>query len=194
MSRLSDIAGDGGDRVPAVPFFYLRHGETDWNRRGLLQGSTDIPLNAAGIAQAQAAAGRLTGLGIVSVVSSPLGRARVTAEIVAASLGLPVEFEPDIAEVSWGSREGTPEEDVIRRWLAGETPEAGEPLAGFLARVRRGLSLSLARPAPVLVVAHGGVFRALRTLFGLPEAARVENARPLRLAPGPAGWRIEDPA
>jgi probable phosphoglycerate mutase len=194
MSRRSDSAGDGGDTVPAVPFFFLRHGETDWNRRGLLQGSTDIPLNATGIAQAHAAAGRLTGLGIVSVVSSPLVRARATAEIVAAALGLPVELEPDIAEVSWGSREGTPEEDVIRRWLADETPASGEPLADFLARVRRGLSLSLARPAPVLVVAHGGVFRALRTLFGLPEAARVANARPLRLVPGPAGWAIEDPA
>jgi len=194
MARRADTAGDGGDTIPAVPFFYLRHGETDWNRRGVLQGSTDIPLNATGLAQAQAAAGRLAGLGIVSVVSSPLGRARVTAGIVAASLGLPVEFEPDIAEVSWGSREGTPEEDVIARWLAGETPAAGEPLDAFLARVRRGLALSLVRPAPVLVVAHGGVFRALRTLFGLPAAARVENARPLRLVPGPAGWRIEDPA
>ena len=62
-------------RVRPVPFWFLRHGETDWNAQGLSQGHTDIPLNAVGLAQAERAARTLEGLGIASVVSSPLSRA-----------------------------------------------------------------------------------------------------------------------
>ena len=79
-----------------VPFWYLRHGETDWNAQGVSQGSIDIPLNATGIAQAKAAAEQMVGLGIRTIVASPLSRARVTAEIVAEKLGLPVAIDPDL--------------------------------------------------------------------------------------------------
>ena len=68
--------------IAQVPFWYLRHGETDWNRQGLSQGSIDIPLNELGLAQAREAAVRLRNRGITSIVASPLSRARVTAEIV----------------------------------------------------------------------------------------------------------------
>ena len=53
-------------------FWFLRHGETDWNAKGLSQGNVDIPLNATGIAQAQAAAPMLVNRGIASIVASPL--------------------------------------------------------------------------------------------------------------------------
>ncbi len=66
-------------RLPARAFWFLRHGETDWNAQGLSQGSIDIPLNATGIAQAAAAAQTLRDRGIASIVSSPLSRARDTA-------------------------------------------------------------------------------------------------------------------
>lgn len=194
MLHTANDTGDGAGTIPPVPFYFLRHGETDWNLRGVLQGAIDIPLNSTGLAQAHAAAARFAGVTIATVVASPLSRARVTAEITAAALGLPVEFEPDIAEVSWGVREGTPDEDVIDRWLGGETPEGGEPINSFNARIAAGMTRALARPGPVLVVAHGGVFRAVRSLLRLPPAARVENARPLFLSPGTGGWRIEDVA
>src|ERR1700710_1779050 len=65
--------------IEPVPCWYLRHGETDWNRRGLSQGSNDIPLNELGLSQARGAAVRLRDRGITSIVSLPVGRARVTA-------------------------------------------------------------------------------------------------------------------
>ena len=67
-----------------VPFWFLRHGETDWNAQGLSQGNVDIPLNPTGYAQARSAAERLRRRGIATIVTSPLARARVTAEIVIA--------------------------------------------------------------------------------------------------------------
>ena len=98
-----------------VPFWYLRHGETDWNARNLSQGNVDIPLNANGIAQAHAAAAVLRGRGIAAIVSSPLARARATAEIAAAALGLPVTIEDGLREVAFGVQEGQPMSD----WFAG---------------------------------------------------------------------------
>ena len=67
----------------ARAFWFLRHGETDWNARGVSQGNVDVPLNATGMAQAHAAAALLRHRGIAALVASPLSRTRVTAEIVA---------------------------------------------------------------------------------------------------------------
>ncbi len=64
------------------PFYYLRHGETDWNVDGRMQGHTDVPLNANGLAQAAMARDRLAGLEFATICTSPLSRARRTAEIV----------------------------------------------------------------------------------------------------------------
>ena len=89
-----------------VPFWYLRHGETDWNAQGLSQGNINIPLNATGLEQARSAALLLRDRGIKTIVASPLSRARVTAEIVGETLGLPVMIDPDLREVSWGVHEG----------------------------------------------------------------------------------------
>jgi len=66
------------DTLTPIPFWFLRHGETDWNAQGISQGNVDIPLNATGIAQARAAAERLRNRGIATIVASPLSRARVT--------------------------------------------------------------------------------------------------------------------
>ena len=66
-----------------IPFWFLRHGETDWNAQGLSQGRTDIPLNAIGLMQAARAAEAMRGRGIATIVASPLDRAYRTAEIVA---------------------------------------------------------------------------------------------------------------
>ena len=72
------------DRLHPVAFWFLRHGETDWNAQNLSQGNVDIPLNETGLAQARSASLLLRGKGIRSVISSPLSRARVTADIAAA--------------------------------------------------------------------------------------------------------------
>src|SRR5438067_11542 len=71
-------------------FYYLRHGETDWNREHRAQGHNDIPLNETGVAQAYAAVPALARCGIATVCTSPLARARRTAEIVNETLGRPL--------------------------------------------------------------------------------------------------------
>ena len=182
-------------RVQPVPFWFLRHGETDWNAQGLSQGHTDIPLNAVGLAQAERAARTLGGCGIATVVSSPLSRARVTAEIAAEALGLPVLFDDDLREVNFGEQEGQPMGDWYDDWIAGAyTPEGGETFPALLERAVAAVNRATARPAPVLVVAHGALFRALRRAFGLEPNVRTPNALPIRCEPpapgGGSAWTL----
>jgi broad specificity phosphatase PhoE len=176
-------------RLKPVPFWFLRHGETDWNAQGLSQGRTDIPLNSVGLAQAERAARTLEGSGIATIVSSPLSRARVTAELVAEALGLPVAaFDDDLREVNFGEQEGQPMGDWYDDWIAGTyTPERAEPFPVLLARAVTAVNRALERPAPVLVVAHGALFRALRLAFGLEPNVRTPNALPIRCEPPAEG-------
>jgi broad specificity phosphatase PhoE len=181
------------ERITEVPFWYLRHGQTDWNAEGRSQGSIDIPLNATGIGQAQAAAQQLRNRGIATIVASPLSRARVTAEIVAETLGLPIQFEPDLKEVNWGVQEGQPASDWFDRWTNTDfAPEGAETFAQLRRRTTAGVNRALANTAPVLVVAHGAVFRTLRAAMGLDAHVRSRNAQPLWCAPGPNGWTIDE--
>ena len=174
----------------AREFWFLRHGETDWNAQGLSQGNVDVKMNAAGFAQARAAAELLRHRGIAAVVASPLARARVTAEIVAAALGLAVELDDGMREVAFGAQEGQPMSEWFTDWLAGRfTPAGAESFAALRARAAAALNRALARPAPVLVVAHGAWFRALRAEMGLPVDVRTPNAVPMFCAPG-TPWTV----
>lgn len=178
-------------RLTPRPFWFLRHGETDWNAQGLSQGNVDIPLNPNGIAQARAAAETLRGLGIASIVASPLSRARVTAEHAAAALGLPVQVDPQLREVSFGVQEGQPMSDWFDDWIFGRlTPDGAEPFAALRARAVAAINRALDLPAPALVVAHGALFRALRAEMGLPPAVRLPNAVPVWCEPGEPAWTL----
>jgi len=170
--------------IAQTPFWYLRHGETDWNRQGLSQGSNDIPLNELGLAQARDAAIRLRGRGITSIVASPLSRARVTAEIVAEALGLGVTIEPDLREVSWGIHEGKPLAEWFPDWIAGHaTPEGAESFYTLRRRAIAGLNRAVSNPPAVLIVAHGGVFRAIRSVMKLEITGRTRNCVPMWCEP-----------
>src|SRR3978361_2133239 len=107
------------DMLPPVPFWFLRHGETDWNAQDLSQGSVDIPLNETGLAQARSAALLMRNRGITSIISSPLSRAKVTADIAAKLLGLPVEVDEELREVAFGVQEGQPMSEWFTAWVAG---------------------------------------------------------------------------
>jgi probable phosphoglycerate mutase len=176
-----------------IPFWFLRHGETDWNAQGLSQGRSDIPLNRIGIQQAERAARTLKGAGIAGIVASPLMRARRTAEIVGEAVGLPVALDPDLAEVDFGAREGLPMGDWYDDWIAGRyTPPEGETFEALLIRTLRGVNAALARPGPVLIVAHGALFRALRLALGHEPNVRTPNALPLRITPPADGGTMWD--
>jgi broad specificity phosphatase PhoE len=170
--------------VALVPFWYLRHGETDWNRQGLSQGNMDIPLNELGLAQAQEAAVRLRNRGITSIVASPLSRARVTAEIVGEALGLNVTIEPDLREVSWGVHEGKALDEWFHTWITGHaTPEGAESFDTLRRRAVAGLNRAVGQPPAVLVVAHGGVFRAIRSAMKVDMSGRTRNCVPIWCEP-----------
>ncbi len=181
--------------LTSTGFWFLRHGETDWNARDLSQGSVDVPLNENGIAQAHAASERLRGRGIASIVASPLSRARVTAEIAGAALGLPVAFDEELREVAFGVQEGQPMGDWYDSWIAGQfTPEGAELFAALRDRAVRAINRAVVLPFPVLVVAHGALFRALRAAMGLPPNIRTPNAVPMFCRPPGAGaeaWTLE---
>ena len=183
MNPLSDIP------LLRRSFFFLRHGETEANRHGVVAGSMDVPLTPLGHAQAREAAAALQGQGITAIYTSSLSRARDTADYVAQALGLPVVTIPEIGERNWGILEGKPR--ALRK--PGVTPPGAETPEVYAARVWKGLAL-VAGVVP-LVVAHSGVFRVLCTALGIPERTNpIANAVPLRcVPPGPehSEWRFE---
>ena len=177
-----------------IAFWFLRHGETDWNAQGLSQGRSDIPLNATGRAQAARAARTLAGMAFGSIVASPLSRARDTAAAVAASLGMQFSLDLDLREVGFGEQEGQPMGDWYDSWIADAyTPAGAETFAGLRARTVAAINRATALPGPVLVVAHGALWRAFRYEAGLASNVRTPNALPLFAEPpepGRAEWRL----
>jgi broad specificity phosphatase PhoE len=138
----------------------VRHGETDWNADGRLQGQTDRPLSDYGRTQARRLADELVTDEIEAIYSSDLARARETAEIVAAQLGLPVLLEPDLREKDWGTWEGLTAVERDRVEFVGESTEAHqERMLGALRRIADRHS----GDGPILVVTHGGSMRRVQT-------------------------------
>lgn len=171
-------------------FWFLRHGETDWNAQGLSQGNVDIPLNANGIAQAHAAAPLLVGRGIASIIASPLSRAHDTAKVAAGLLGLPVHLDEGLRETSFGAQEGQPMVEWFNNWVAGTyTPPDAEPFGALRLRAVAAVNRALEQPGLVLIVAHGALFRALRAAMGLEPNVRTRNAWPMLCEPGAPGER-----
>ncbi|MUL43559.1 bifunctional RNase H/acid phosphatase [Streptomonospora sp. PA3] len=143
----------------------LRHGETPLSVERRFAGVGDIGLTGTGHAQARAAARHLASAGIDAVVSSPLRRARETAEPIAAELSLPVEVAEGLREADFGAWEGMTFGEVrssrpgeLERWLADTSaaPEGGESFAAAAERVAEARDKLLARHAgrTVLVVSH----------------------------------------
>src|ERR1700744_2428842 len=96
---------DAPEFLTPIAFWFLRHGETDWNAQNLSQGNVDIPLNQTGLAQARSASFFRRTRGSRGITSPPLSRARVTAEIAAAERGLPVQIDDGLREVAFGVQE-----------------------------------------------------------------------------------------
>lgn len=152
----------------------VRHGETDWNRNRLIQGATDIPLNDTGRAQARAAAqelrAQLPSDAPIVLASSLLQRARETAGIMAAELGLAApRAYADLRERGYGVAEGVSTSDFYSRWgdwHTAEIPDA-EPWADLRVRAVAAIQTvvqdarrTTSPIAPsVVVVTHGALIR-----------------------------------
>ncbi len=188
----------GTHLLPGKPFFYLRHGQTDWNATGHVQGHSDIPLNATGIAQAEQAGRILQGQGIGRIVTSPLKRALTTAEAAQKALGIPLEIEPALMEWNFGALEGRQrDEELTARGfpLHGSIldilpPDAETPEAMTLRATQAVYNHLSQWPETLLFVGHGAFFKALTLALGLPDMGRFGNAEPYLLNPPEAGSRI----
>lgn len=171
-----------------MTLYLVRHGQTEWNALGRLQGQLDSPLTARGIEQAQGMAAELDGLGIDRIVSSPLGRASCTAEIIADRLGVPVEHADELVEVHHGELAGLTwdeidEEDAGIRAARGADRynwsfPGGESYATARLRAQAFLT-SLDEGTPVLAVAHEMIGRMLRAeLLGLTPSEALALRHP----------------
>ena len=151
-----------------------RHGQTDWNAAGKIQGSSDIPLNDRGRAQARDLAARLRTMGPVSVIyASPLRRAFETARIIGRALGIAPIAAPQLTELSFGDWEGCSWDEIGERWpeqfarysadRRNYAPPNGESYAQMLERAWPfvdGLRRKCGSGA-VLCVCHSAVMRGI---------------------------------
>ncbi|GBR49400.1 histidine phosphatase family protein [Gluconobacter roseus] len=193
-------------QIAPKPYWYLRHGETDWNRQGLAQGRTDIPLNETGLTQAARAGNTLAELfqngqrPFDRIISSPLSRAFVTATHTRdairdlAGVALPFRVDEDLAEVCFGVQEGTLMGDWYEPWIEqGHLLEGGESFHTLTQRAVTAINRELEAGGTPLFVAHGALFRGLRAGMALPVNVRLPNAVPMYLEPGENGWTIHTP-
>jgi broad specificity phosphatase PhoE len=149
----------------------VRHGETDWNAAGRLQGHTDRPLNDYGRTQAKRLADQLAGDGIAAIYASDLSRARETAEILGERLGLPVVVDPDLREKNWGTWEGLTSDERLQVEFEGETTE--EHRERVLRSVRR---IAERHPGQrIVVVTHGGSLRRVQAAVSGVAQPVVDN-------------------
>jgi broad specificity phosphatase PhoE len=165
--------------------FLARHGQSVSNAVRRFQGTQDVPLSELGCRQAAALGRALRSRRVAHVYASPLERARRTAEIVVAELGVPLTLVDDLRELSLGEWEGRTVEEICAQpgnlytqWVrdpARNLPPGAEPLTAVAERVLRAVGIiAAAHPNgdDVLVVAHGGIISVyLAHWLGLPLSA-----------------------
>lgn len=166
--------------TPVTRLILARHGEAEGSREFRFNGSSDVPLTSHGLAQARLLADVLYPLAPVAIYSSPLARARETAEAIATRTNLAVEIQPGLREQSYGSWERLTADEARQRdpkrfaaWSAGQriAPPAGETLSAVRQRVVACVCELAERHmgVTVVLVAHVGPIKALLcTALGLP--------------------------
>ncbi len=160
----------------------VRHGETEWSRNGRHTGSTDLPLTEAGEAAARTLAPRLADRSFALVLTSPMQRARRTAELA----GFPdAEVDEDLAEWGYGDYEGITTDEIretVPDWTVWTHPSpGGEDAEQVAARLDRVVSRCREVDGDVLLVGHGHALRALAARWlDLP----VSEGRLLKLDTG----------
>ena len=185
----------------------VRHGETEWNAQGRVQGQLDVPLSRIGLAQAQAVAAVLGRESFDAIYSSDLVRVRQTAEPTARRLDLDVFLNENLRERHYGVFQGMTYADAKARIPEGYARfrdkdldydfGSGESLRAFNERCLGVIDRLLETCAgkSILVFTHGGVLEMLyrhATGRGLsaPRDFEIPNAALNRLEAGPQGWRV----
>lgn len=191
----------------ATRLILIRHGETAWNRATRIQGHTDIPLSALGLAQAECLAEALADEPLAAIYASDLSRARQTAEALARRRGMAVRLDAGLRERAFGRFEGLDWEQIVQRypedaerWRRREPGFAvggGESLDDFSARCLAAVQrAAAAHPGQgIAVVAHGGVLDCLyraatQVALDPPRSWQLGNATINRLLATASGFTL----
>ncbi|GAA6819126.1 phosphatase PhoE [Helicobacter pylori] len=175
----------------------VRHGETDWNKAGKLQGRTDVPLNETGKLQAQACGNILQQQSWDVIISSPLSRAKDTAEIINTYLNIPLRVMPEFIERGFGDAEGLTEQER-REKFPNKYSNNAESADALNQRLTAGLK-TISNDYPnqkVLIVTHGAAIHQILDIYDTDN----KHKRDARLANGglsniyfhEAKWHIKD--
>lgn len=173
----------------------IRHGETEWNKIGRIQGTTDVPLNETGKSQARACGSHLTKESWDVIVTSPLKRAKQTAAIINETMRLPIFEMTEFQEKHFGKAEGMTAEERYGLYPDKNYPGQEQPQA-FHGRLSKGLAQLNAQfgNQRVLVVAHGGVINAILEQLAHGEydgEVRLQNGGMNHLAYASERWEIK---
>ncbi|HEU5141141.1 MAG TPA: histidine phosphatase family protein [Bacillales bacterium] len=175
----------------------IRHGSTPWNKEGRAQGSSDIPLDETGRAEAGKLADRLSTESWDVIYSSNLLRAKQTAEIVGEKVGRQIQLDPRLREAGGGQIEGTTEEERVLKW-GKDWRELDLGLEKAESVITRGLSfveeiVAQHENKKILIVSHGSFIRHL-LLELLPNAStewHLKNTSLTTLFKTGNGWGCE---
>jgi len=191
--------------------YLVRHGETDHNASGRAMGQMDVPLNARGLDQARQTAEFLRRYPIERIVSSDLGRATATAQPLADALGVTIEPDARLRELTFGILEGKTvaeceavDPESVARWRSGDFDAAlpgGETRRSLMQRTRTVLDEIVSGPhAHIALFSHGGTLNALHTHMvehgnptpreHIPRAFRFHNAAVSLAAWADDQWRF----
>ena len=186
--------------IPKRPFYFLRHGQTDWNLERRYQGHSDVPLNGTGIAQARAAAECLACIPINRIVASPLIRAVATAAIVAEKLQKPIHIERGLIERNFGSFCGLVIHEVkaqhgLRTDQSSRDilPPDADPFHEIFDRIPPVVARWMTSHSNelLLFVGHSGVFDALHHhMLGPRSGSESYHAIPYLANPTRDGWEL----
>jgi uncharacterized phosphatase len=187
-------------------FYFIRHGETDWNLEHRRQGSIDIPLNATGIKQAEDSASLFKDLQVDKIITSPLKRAKQTADILNEVLNVDVVCDKSLVEINFGSSEGQLVSDILKQ--AEMHPEKyifdsvfsfpiakdGEDLYTFYERYKMAVITNLTKydSKSLLFVGHGGGLLSLQKTFLGDVSGKVKNAVPYHFYQQNNIWKMEE--
>lgn len=149
-------------------FYFMRHGQTDWNVEHRLMGQKDIPLNVLGKEQARKAIQQVQDLHIKTIYTSPLIRALETAEIIATALNIELIILENLKEVDFGIYEGEKiEANFLDSWILGNiNPISGESFLDVHKRIQPIVRKIQKQSAQNLIIAHGIIFLAISKLLG----------------------------
>lgn len=175
----------------------VRHGETDWNVIEKLQGRTDIPLNSTGILQAKECSEFLSSSNWDVIITSPLRRAKQTAEIINANLKLPIVEMEEFIERSYGDAEGMSIEERQVTFHDGNIPNQ-ETMNSLKSRVVEGIHIlnEKFQNKKVLLVAHGAVINSILAILSNGKIGsgktKLINACTSNIHYNQKKWKIKD--